>query len=238
MLEGQTGLRMYVDNTIYVTEYPIHYAGCEFTARMTIVRLADGSLWLHSPCEIDGGLKGEIDSIGPVSFIIGPGNYHWFHLAKALELFPDAKLFICPGVETKDPLLNFDWFLGDHSPEGWAGEIDQVLVRGNRFIWEVAFFHKPTKTLILTDLVENIGDSTPGVNFVLKLWWKIVFRMWNEARPAPEYQLGWNHKKAAQVSLEKILEWDFEKVIISHGDVINTNAKDIVREAWRKPLMS
>jgi len=237
MVEERTRLKKCVDGSIYVADYPIHYAGCEFNARMTIVRLADGSLWLHSPCNIDGTLKEEIESLGPVRFIVGPGNYHWFHLSTAHELFPDAELYICPGIERKAPTLQFHWFLGDLPPRDWTGEIDQVLVRGTRYIWEVAFFHTPSKTLLLTDLVENIGDATPGVNLTLRLWWKVVFRMWNRARPAPEYQLGWQHKKAVRASLERILEWDFDKVIVSHGDLIDVNAKNIVREAWRKPLM-
>ncbi|MDP6882743.1 MAG: DUF4336 domain-containing protein [Rhodospirillales bacterium] len=234
--EERTRLKTCVDDTLYVAEYPIRYAGCDFLARMTLVRLADGALWLHSPGTIDGTLKAEIDSLGPVRFVIGPGNFHWLHLGKALELYPDAKTYICPGIERKDPTLKFDEFLGDQPPPAWAGEIDQVLVRGTRFIWEVAFFHRPSKTLILTDLVENIGDSTPGVGIALKLWWKVVFRMWNKARPAPEYQLGWGHKKAVRASLEKIMEWDFERVILSHGEPIDADAKNIVREAWRKPL--
>ena len=235
-LENQKCIKIFEHEAIHVVEYPIHFAGCDFSARMTIIRLADGSLWLHSPCQIDEHLKAEIAALGPVRHIIGPGNFHWLHLDKAQECFPDAEVYICPGIEQKAPMLEFDWFLGDCPPDVWEGEFDQVLIRGTRFIWEVAFFHRSSKTLILTDLVENIGDSTPGVNFLIKFWWKAVFRMWNTPKPAPEYQLGWKHKQAVRASLEKILAWDFDKVILSHGDLITNNAKDVVRKAWHKPL--
>lgn len=33
---------------------------------------------------------------------------------------------------------------------------------------------------------------------------------------APEYQLGWKDKKAAKRSLEQMLEWDFERVLLAH----------------------
>ena len=108
---------------------------------------------------------------------------------------------------TRDPFhqkseLRFDGLLGDRSPPDWADEIDQVLVRGTRFIVEVAFLHRDSRTLVLTDLVENIGDATPDASDrLLRFWWKFVFRMWNRPRPAPEYQLGWRDKAAAVLML-------------------------------------
>ncbi|MBW2719758.1 MAG: hypothetical protein JRD94_14790, partial [Deltaproteobacteria bacterium] len=96
-----------------------------------------------------------------------------------------------------------------------ADQIDQVLVRGNRFMWEVAFFDRASKTLILTDLIENIGDQTEGTDWVLKLWWKAVMHMWDKPRPAPEYQMGWKDKAAAKRSLERILEWDFDRIVMN-----------------------
>ena len=72
-------------------------------------------------------------------------------------------------------------------------------------------------------MVENIGDGTPGgSDRLLRFWWKAVFRMWNRARPAPEYQMGWSDKGAARASLERILAWDFERVVLAHGDCIDT----------------
>ena len=110
------------------------------------------------------------------------------------------------------------------------------MVRGNKFIWEVAFFHKPSKTLLVVDLIENFTDQTPNVNWLLKLWWKVVFQMWDNPKPAPEYQMGWRDKAAARESLERILEWDFDKIVLSHGDLIEANAKSMALEAWEKPL--
>ncbi len=114
--------------------------------------------------------------------------------------------------------------------------LDQVLVRGNKLIWEVAFYHRASKTLLLTDLIENFTDQTSNVNWVLKLWWKAVFHMWDNPKPAPEYQMGWKDKAAARKSLQRILDWDFDKIIMAHGDLIETDAKERAAEAWKKPL--
>ena len=226
----------YVPNQIWLNQYLVHFGGIDFYSRMTIIRLFNGSLMLHSPCKIDAQMKQTIDDIGPVAHIVAPGNFHHLYVSSAQEHFPEAQSYVCPGVERKQPQLDFDWFLGDKAPEAWRDDIDQVLVRGTRFIWEVAFFHKPSGTLVLTDLVENIGEHTEGAGWGLKLWFKFVFRMWNKAKPAPEYQMGWKDKPAAARSLERILDWDFVRVVMAHGDLVETNAKAIVRDAWRSPL--
>lgn len=230
------GLIEYVPDRIWTKTYPIHYAGLNFNSLMTVIRLSDGSLILHSPCDIDKETKQSIECIGKVAHIVAPGSYHYLHVPSAQKVFPDAQTYICPGIERKRPDIEFDWILGDRSPEVWAGEIDQVLVLGTKYIWEVAFFHRSSRTLLLVDLVENIGDETGGVGWGLKLWWKVVFHMWNRPKPAPEYQMGWKDKKAAKRKLEQILQWDFERVLLAHGDFIETNAKATLREAWKIPL--
>lgn len=228
----------YQKDVIWIKEYPIHYAGTRFNSRMTIIRLVNGSLFIHSPCEIDEATKQAIETLGKVEFIVAPGSYHHLHVASAQHAFPEAETFICPGIERKNPDIDFDWLLGDRPDERWQADFEQVLVRGNKYIWEVAFYHKTTKTLILVDLIENFTDETEDVNWSLELWFKAVFRMWDNPKPAPEYQMGWKDKKAAARSLKKILEWDFERIIISHGDLIEKNAKDVALKAWQRPLAS
>lgn len=228
-----TSLFEYQKNSIWIKEYPVHYAGTDFNSRMTVIRLSHGDLMVHSPCKIDDVTKDAIEQLGNVKFIVAPGYYHYFFIASAQSAFPDAETFICPGIERKKPSIQFDWFLGNRPDERWKNDFDQVLIRGNNLIWEVAFFHKPTRTLLLVDLIENFTDQTKNVSLTLKLWWKLVFRMWDRPRPAPEYQLGWRDKQAASRSLKQILNWDFERIILAHGVLIEKDAKLVVRQAWQ-----
>lgn len=121
---------------------------------------------------------------------------------------------------------------------GRATDLDQALLRGSRFMREAVFFHRSTHihTLILVDLIENYGDAPGQVDWLLRFWWKFVFRMWSRPKPASVYQLGRKDKAAAGESLEKILVWDFDKIIIVHGDLIEKDAPHVAWTAWRQIL--
>jgi hypothetical protein len=225
-----------VAERIWLCPYPVRMAGTRFEARMTVIRLNSGALLLHSPCAIAPALAAEIVALGPVAHIVAPGNCHTLHIASAQAAFPDAKTWICPGVETKRPKLKYDGILGDVAPPDWRGEIDQVLVRGTRIMREVAMFHRASRTLILVDLIENFTDATPGTGGALKFWFKHVFRMWNRPRPAPEYRLGWGDRRLAAQSLRRILAWDFQRIVLSHGDLVAHDAPDVAARAWASLL--
>lgn len=228
-------LTEFIPGQIWLLDYPVEYAGCRFNARMSVVRLANGTLMLHSPCDLDDATAKAIARLGPVSCIVAPGSFHYMHVAKAQSRFPEAMTYLCPGVERKLPGLRFDWILGDRPPAIWSDTLDQVLIRGSRFMWEVAMLHKPGKTLLLVDAIEHFTDRTADVSWQVKAWFKL-FGMWNKPKPAPEYRLGWHDKSAARASLEAILAWDFDRIVLSHGDNITENAKEIARRAWTPPL--
>jgi hypothetical protein len=37
---------------------------------------------------------------------------------------------------------------------------------------------------------------------------------------------------AARESLERILEWDFDRVIVAHGDVVESGGKEMLRDGY------
>ena len=229
----------YVAEKIYIVEYPIRFGGLDLFSRMTLVRLNNGKLWVHSPCQLDAQLKSEIDRLGEVAYILAPGNFHHLYVSDLQSHYPDAETFLCPGLEKKRQDLKFDWILGNHPDPRWNSEFYQVAIQGARIISEVAFVHIKTRTLILVDLLENIGDDyTHEAGLLLKFWWKVVFKMWNNPKAAPEYQLGWGDKDVVKKGLEKILSWDFDRIILAHGNLIESNAKAVLIKAWENVLHS
>jgi hypothetical protein len=228
-------LAPYVADQIWLCPYPVRLAGTRFMARMTVIRLASGNLMLHSPCQITPTIAGEISALGQVAYIVAPGNFHHLYAATAQAAFPTAKTWICPGVEKRNRNLKYDGVLGDTAPAAWAGQIDQVLVQGTRIMREVAMFHRASRTLVLVDLIENFSDATPHTG-MLKFWFKYVLAMWDHPRPAPEYRIGWSDRKAAAQSLCRIMAWDFQRIVLSHGELIERNARQVAGRAWSNIL--
>jgi hypothetical protein len=225
-------LTTYVVGQIWLCPYPVRLVGTRFEARMTVIRLACGRIVLHSPCNITAAIAAEISALGPVAHIVVPGNFHHLHAISAQTAFPEARTWICPGIEKKRPDLKYDGILGDEAPADWAGEIDKVLVQGTRIMREVAMYHRASRTLILVDLIENFTDATPNVGGTLKFWLKTVLRMWGNPKPAPEYRMGWNDRRSAATSLRCILAWDFQQIVLSHGDLIDHDAHEVATKAW------
>ena len=228
-------LQVFVPDALWLRDYFVRLGGARVNARMSVIRLRNGEILVHSPCAFDASLTAEVAALGRVAAIIAPGNFHWLHVRSCQQAFPDAATYICPGVEKRAKGLNFEFVLGDAAPPLWADELAQVALQGTRIMREVAFFHRASRTLILVDLVENFTPATPGTN----VFSRIVFRalgMWNRPGPAPEYRLAWGDKARVREGMERILAWDFERVILSHGDIITHDARQIVAQAWRKIL--
>lgn len=232
-------LNEYIKDQIWVYEYPIRYGGIDLFARMTIIKLPSGELLVHDPCKIDYATQQAINALGEVKYIVAPGNFHHLFVNDFQQKYPDAETFLCPGLERKRPDIRFDWILGNEPDPRWGDVLEQVVIQGTRIIWEVVFFYKPSKTIILVDLLENIGDDYQHkAGLILRFWWKVIFKMWNHPKAAPEYQVAWGKKDIVRQGLEKIISWNAEKVILAHGEFIETNVNEVLRTAWQKVLKS
>ena len=93
---------------IWIAEAPLRFYGVPFGARMTVVRLADGGLLVHSPLDPEPLLRAEIDALGPVRYVVSPNKLHNLYLAGFLQAYPSAQLFAPPGLASKRPDLRFD----------------------------------------------------------------------------------------------------------------------------------
>ncbi len=69
-----SGWQEWHPNMIWVKEYPIHFFGMDIRARVTVVRLSDGTLWVHSPCEMDAETQATLNGLGEVRCILAHGD--------------------------------------------------------------------------------------------------------------------------------------------------------------------
>jgi hypothetical protein len=228
---GFAPLTELVPGQVWLKEFPVRIAGGRLLTRMTVLRSDDGGVFLHSPVPMDDATRAAVERLGPVRAIIAPSNCHHLFVGQAQQAFPSAPTYGVEGVEAKRRDLHFDALIGHDPPALWAGQMDQVVV-GNRIMREVDFLHRASRTLVVTDLIENFRDGTPGTNRLLRGMIRLL-GMWGSPNPAPELRWFTRDRKATREALEKILAWDFDRIVLAHGELILREPRAAVRKAWR-----
>lgn len=216
-------------------EIRFRYFGLElpFPTRMTVVRLPDGDLWIHSPIAPTGTLVAETAALGRVRHLIAPNTLHYWWIPDWKERFPEASVYAAPGLErSAKRRLPIDHVLGDTAPAAWSGLIDQAVAPGD-LLTEVVFFHRPSRTLVLTDLIENFELGRTRSRF-----YRLLLRLSGAADPdgkAPiDMQLTfWRHRKTLKVVAERMIAWGPERIIIAHGRWYEGNGPTELRRAFR-----
>src|SRR6185312_5107569 len=130
--------------------------GVRGTIRMTVVGLPDGRLLVHAPTPVDDALAGEIAARGRVAYVVAPNCYHHLYVLPFLKRFPEAKLHAAPGLGGKRPDLAFAEPLGDGAAAPWRETLDQIALPGAPRLNEVVFFHRASRSLLVTDLLFNV----------------------------------------------------------------------------------
>ena len=213
---------------VWIAERPQRFYGLEVGTRMTVIRLADGSLLLHSPVSLGPELRRELDSIGRVRFAVAPNRVHHLHAGEVAEAYPEARLWVAPGLERKRPDLKFVGVLGDEAPAEWKEEVDQVFFRGRPYENEVVFLHRASGTLIMCDLAFNFGPRAAAPTRLLMR----LLRSYGRFGPSKLDPLLIRDRRAARQSLERILAWDFDRVVVAHGDVLESGGRDALRQGY------
>ncbi|MDO9707543.1 DUF4336 domain-containing protein [Paracraurococcus lichenis] len=141
---------------------PQRLLGLPVPIRMTVLRLADGGLWLHSPVGYSPALAAALQALGPIRHLVSPGTAHWLHLQAWQAAVPEARLWAPHGVveraRDQGAALRAHGVLGPEPPADWAGQIDHEILRGAGFV-EVAFFHRASRTLLLCDTVQAMEPA-------------------------------------------------------------------------------
>jgi hypothetical protein len=210
---------------IHLLESTVRFYGVRIQTRMTVVRLSDSRLFLHSPVLLDEALRRDLDHLGEVAFVVSPNKIHHLAIGEYIEAYPRARAFASPGLPERRPDLAFDGVLGDQPDPGWAGELDQAEVRGNVFFSEIVFLHRASRTLIVADLVENLDRETASI-FGRTL--ARLFGVGSKPVASPEHRLYTSDPTAAAESLERIISWDFDRIVLSHGALIESDGRAVL----------
>jgi hypothetical protein len=202
--------------------------GVPMPVRSTVVRLPDGGVWIHAPVHLDDATATAIDALGPVRYLVAPNALHHLFLGDAARRWPSAEVWVARGVVAKQPGLGAHRTLDEPAP--WADVLDQVHLAGAPSIDETVFLHRPTRTLIVTDLLFHVVDSpsrlTPWMLRLTGTWGKLaVSRLWSLAR---------RDRAALADAVDQVLAWPVARLIPAHGSIVDSNAPTRVAEALHR----
>ena len=213
-----------VEGIWIVDSGPISAFGMPLPVRMTAIRLSGGGVLLHSPTRFTPALKEALQALGPIGHLVAPNLAHWMFLRDWQRALPDAVVWAAPGVRQRGAVrrsgLQIDRELGAQAPADWADEITQVAVPGGAGFVEIALFHKPSRTLVLTDIVQNLEPAR------LPTGMRALGGAGPEARP-PVYlralvKLGGG--QAARAAARRLIALAPERLIMTHGRPIERDA--------------
>ncbi|MES3039095.1 MAG: DUF4336 domain-containing protein [Bdellovibrionota bacterium] len=202
--------------------------GVHLPIRSTVIPLAKGKL-LISPIKFSPAQINEIQKGGEVTDIIAPNLIHNLHIEEATKNFPGATLWGTEGYPDKLPKIGWQKILGiAHWP--YNDEVEIIKIEGAPKVNEFAFFHKPSKTLVVTDLCFNISE--PKGMFA-----PMVFRLFGTFKKLAVSKM-WNgyikDKTAFQASVKRLLQWNFDRLIVAHGDIVQQNTRPALEQALRE----
>ncbi|MGT2907394.1 DUF4336 domain-containing protein [Streptococcus dentiloxodontae] len=218
-----------------IVEMSAGIAKIPFSTRMTVVRLSDGRLWCHSPIKPYAELFQALDQLGEISYLIGPNKIHYAYIEAWTRRYPEAEVWLAPGIaeraQSQKIPLPAGQELADQVPVAWSSDLEQHLFKGSRFMKEAVFFHKPSQTLILTDMIENI--ETKQMKAHQRLLYKIGNNAYPNGRTPRDLRLTFaGHKKEAQTSLQVLKNWAPKNIILAHGRCHFSNGQEALEKAF------
>ncbi len=221
-----------LDADLWVVSRPLALAVGDVGCRMTVVRLPDGGLVLHSPVANQEGLAEKVQTLGEPRYLVAPNLVHHLFLDDWTTQFPEAKVCAPLALARKHKGLAIAHELGASDPPSWAGALATQKIRGAPLMQETALLHRPSRTLIVADLTFNVvSGKTEGGSF----FWRLVGAR-DRFGPHRLIRLGFRDQHKISQSLEAIMQWDFDRIIMSHGEVIDSGGKDLMAEAFERWL--
>jgi Domain of unknown function (DUF4336) len=224
----QTNLRE-IALDVWVAEQPLRFAGLELGARMTVIRLQNGELLLHSPIAYSPELATAIEALGKPTFIIAPNRFHHMFVGEWAAAYPHCQIHVAPGLQKKRQDLPVARVLTASNNLDFSDQIPHVLMAGYPFASEVVLFHHKSATLVTSDLIFNIGGRHA---FGTRLAFRCLGAYGRPSSTLLERMMVKDRDQFHQ-SMEQVLQWPIDKLIMAHGDIVGGDGDGALRQAYQ-----
>lgn len=224
-----------VTDDVWVVDGPLIRFGnpwpkMPFPTRMTVIRIGNSDLFIHSPTHLTEYLKTEIANIGQPRWIIAPNRIHYWWTPVWKAAFPEAEVYLAPRVKDQaGDRIDFSFSdLDRESGYPWDEQIATLPVTGS-YMTEVVFLHRPSRTLLLADLIENFE---PGK---IRFWMRWLVWLGGSLDPKGsmprDLRLTFLKQRSRfRTAVETMIAWRPERIILAHGRWYD---KDGTRELHR-----
>ncbi len=195
------------------------------------MRTGAGTLAVLSPPPDAEALR-DVAALGRIDALVAPNSFHYAGLPGWAAALPEARVFLAPGLRARRPELPPGDELADGAAAPFAAELPHAVFGPVRGVSEVVFLHRPSRTLILTDLCFHVREA-PWRD---RLGWRVLgaWRRFGPSRTARWVLLRDRARVAAFV--ERLCGWDFTRIVVAHGEVLEGASAATLREAFRAYL--
>lgn len=221
-----------VDEGIWIIDGPaVVCRRMPISTRATVVQLAEGGLWVHSPTGLSDCLIEEMAALGSVDHLIVPNWEHGFFLDDWRAAFPNAQVWAVPPDGANGRQVPQAHDLGGEPP--WEHEIGHVIVGGSKVYREAVFLHRSSRTLIVADLIQNFETHR------LPPWMRPM--IWlagtDDAAGNMPYLMRRRYKRDGMApAVEHMLAWQPRRMILSHGRWYESGAVAELERVFKKLL--
>jgi hypothetical protein len=213
---------------VWIESAPVSFLGLRLTSNMTVLRISDGNVLVHSPIVLTPERRAAVEALGRVAHLYAPNTFHHQWLGEWATAFPDALLHAPAGLAGKRPDLKIVRAHGAQLEPAFSGVLDEIPIAGF-FLEESALVHRPSRTLVVADLVANVGRPTHR-------WTATYTKLAGfYDQVAISRVLRWTSfqdKKSARRCVDEVLAHPFERLVVGHGESVAANARNALAAAY------
>ena len=219
-----------ITDNVWTKSYPLSLLGGQQGRVVSVLRLTSGKLIIHSTGPFTPADVAAINELGSPGWLVECMMRHDTFAKIGRAAFPSIP-YLAP--------ISFDTAAGVDCqallpiPNEWSGEIDLLLIEGMPKALEHVMLHRPSRTLIVADLVFNFQKSSGWVWFVRNVLMGV--------KEHPDCARLFPHliedRSAYDRSVRQLLTWDFDRIIVGHNYVVESNGRESLKQALARKGM-
>ena len=218
--------RQLADDVVLIS-FPWRTLGIDFKRNVTLLRLRDGRMIIHSTARFTGQDVAAIRRFGQPVWLVEATLMHDTFAKEGHQVFPDLRYLAPEGFAEASGISTTSLC---PPPSDWTGEIDVFKIDGVRSN-EHALFHRRSRTLVVADLFFSFARDIQGwPRFFVRHLMRLP-RLFGVS--AFFHLFAVRDKEAFRHSVNALLDLDFERLVVAHSEPVDEEAKRAVEQALR-----